>query len=128
MTADDPQHAAELDHARALVGRAHPADLPRRPWQHVGPPVSDGELVRLAAWASRDAAGTDPAVVAAGLRLLASARDELDQVEAGLLFAARSAGMTWPQVADALGLTSPQAAQQRLTRVLHRVTSSGTGR
>jgi len=53
--------------------------------------------------------------------LLAPARAELDQIEAGLLFAARAGGLTWPQIAAALALRSPQAAQQRFDRVLGRV-------
>ena len=62
-----------------------------------------------------------------GLRLLASARAELDQVEAGLLFAARGAGITWPRIADALDLGSAQAAQQRRNRVVARMSGPETG-
>ena len=78
------------------------------------------------AWCCRDAETTDRAVLEAGLRLLASARAELDQVEAGLLFAARGAGMTWPQIAGALDLGSAQAAQQRFNRVLARMSGPET--
>lgn len=124
---DDQDRAADLDRARAAVHAAGAAGLDRRPWQHVGQRASDADLVRFAAWAARDAATTDPSVLEAGLRLLAPARAELDQVEAGLLFAARSAGMTWPQIADALGLGTAQAAQQRLTRVVARASGPGTG-
>ncbi|MGY4644871.1 hypothetical protein [Cellulomonas sp. URHB0016] len=121
MTTDDHAAAAALGAARAALHRAGASDLPPRPWQAPGQPPSDTELVRFAAWASRDAASTDPDVVAAGLRLVASARAELDQVEIALLFAGRAGGMTWPQVASALGLGSPQAAQQRLDRTLSRL-------
>ncbi|SEC15421.1 hypothetical protein [Rhodococcus koreensis] len=120
MTTDDQTHAAELDSARSTLNQAGAARLERRPWEHPGQPRSDTDLVRFAAWAGRDAQGTDPAVVAAGLRLLSSARVELDQIEAGLLFAARSSGLTWPQIAEALGLGTAQAAQQRLNRVFAR--------
>ncbi|MFF2107742.1 hypothetical protein [Rhodococcus koreensis] len=120
MTTDDQTHAAELDSARSTLNQAGAARLERRPWEHPGQPRSDTDFVRFAAWAGRDAQGTDPAVVAAGLRLLSSARVELDQIEAGLLFAARGSGLTWPQIAEALGLGSAQAAQQRLNRVLAR--------
>lgn len=126
MLPDDLDRAADLDRARAVVNEAGAADLDRRPWQHPGQPASDTDLVRFAAWTARDAKSTDPAVLQAGLRLLASARAELDQVESGLLFAARAVGMTWPQIADALGLGSAQAAQQRLARVLSRVGGSET--
>jgi len=120
VTTDDQTHAAELDQARTTLNEAGAARLERRPWEHTGQPRSDTDLVRFAAWVGLDAQGTDPAVLAAGLRLLSSARVELDQIEAGLLFAARAGGMTWPQIAQALGLGSAQAAQQRLNRVLAR--------
>jgi hypothetical protein len=124
MASDDQHDAADLDHAREVLGAAGAAGLDRRPWQHPGRPVSDAELVRFAAWAARES-DPDPQVLAAGLRLLTSARAELDQIEAGLLFAARGAGMTWPQIAGALDLGSAQAAQQRLNRVLGRLGPAG---
>lgn len=127
MRDDDWDGAAALDGARGVVGAAGGAGLGSRPWQTSGQPPSDGDLVRFAVWAARHEAGTDVAVVTAGLQLLSSARAELDQVEAGLLFAARAAGMTWPQIADALGLASAQAAQQRLNRVLGRVSDGESG-
>jgi hypothetical protein len=40
--------------------------------------------------------------------------------------AADLAGMTWPQIAGALDLGSAQAAQQRLNRVLARVSRPAT--
>ena len=60
-------------------------------------------------------------IVTNGVRLLDSARSELDQVEAALLFAARAAGMTWPVLSEALGLRSAQAGQQRLNRTAARL-------
>ncbi|GLY90171.1 DNA-binding protein [Actinoallomurus iriomotensis] len=120
MPIDDQHHATDLARAREVLGAAGAAGLERRPWQHPGQPASDADLVRFAAWSARTP-DTAPEVLAAGLRLLASARAEFDQIEAGLLFAARGAGMTWPQIADALDLGSAQAAQQRLNRVLARV-------
>lgn len=120
MASDDEHHAVSLDQAREVLDAAGAGRLERRPWQPPGVPASDADLVRFAAWVAREP-GADPRVPASGLRLLASARAELDQIEAGLLFAARAAGMTWPQVADALDLASAQAAQQRMNRVLARV-------
>jgi hypothetical protein len=117
----DQSDAAALDDARKTVLAAGAADLPRQPWQRGRQPSSDTELIRFAAWQSARSAGTGPAVVEAALRLLTPARAELDQVEAGLLFAARAAGLTWPQIASALALRSPQAAQQRFDRILGRV-------
>ncbi len=56
----------------------------------------------------------------AALRLLPAAREELDQLETGLLLAARATGMTWTEMADALGLGSAQACQQRAGRLAAR--------
>jgi hypothetical protein len=56
----------------------------------------------------------------AALGLVRAARAEVDQLETGLLFAARGLGLTWAQMATALGLNSPQACQQRLDRLLAR--------
>jgi hypothetical protein len=121
----DHDAAADLDHARNVLGAAGATRLARRPWQVAGRPASDGDLVRFAAWVAREP-DADPEVLAAGLRLLTSARAELDQIEAGLLFAVRAAGMTWPRIAGALDLGSAQAAQQRLHRLLSRVDSPTT--
>lgn len=120
VTSDDQARAATLDSFRRTLHQAGGADLAPRPWQHPGQPPGDTDLVRLAAWRAADAA-VDADVVGAGLGLLASARAELDQVEAGLLFAARASGMTFQQIAGALGLGSGQAAQQRMARVLGRL-------
>ncbi|RJU00321.1 hypothetical protein D6T65_13255 [Arthrobacter frigidicola] len=126
MPSNDQSDAADLDRSRTTLNQAGADSLPRRPWQHPRQPASDTDLVWFAAWSARDIEAADPAVLAAGLRLLAAARAELDQVESGLLFAARGAGMTWPQIAEALGLGSAQAAQQRLGRVLARSSGSET--
>lgn len=117
---EDQEEAASLDRARAVLSTSGADALDRRPWQHEGQPASDTDLVRFAAWRAGAAGGTGTEILAAGLKLLVPARAELDQLEAGLLFAARAAGMTWPQLADALDLGSPQAAQQRLSRLLAR--------
>lgn len=115
----DQTDAASLDSARAVLRHVGGADLAPRPWQHGAQPAGDADLVRLAAWRASDASvGSE--VVTAGLGLLAAARAELDQVEAALLFAARGAGMTYQEIAAALGLGSGQAAQQRMARVLSR--------
>ncbi|NAZ84547.1 hypothetical protein [Kineococcus indalonis] len=124
MPLDDQRHASDLDRSRDAVHRAGAAALAPRPWQHPHQPASDTDLVRFAAWTARDAAGADPVVLDAALRLLAPARAELDQLESALLFAARGAGMTWQQIAEPLGLGSAQAAQQRLHRVLSRAGDS----
>ncbi len=56
----------------------------------------------------------------AALTLLPAARAEVDGVASGLLFLARSAGLTWAQIADAMGFRSPQACQQHVTRLAAR--------
>lgn len=92
--------------------------LDRRPWQPEPIPPSAIDLIRFFLWKSADVDVTDAAEAA--LRLLPAARAELDQLEAGLLFEARSIGLTWAQMASALGLNSPQACQQRLERLTAR--------
>ncbi|NKZ02355.1 hypothetical protein [Actinomadura latina] len=59
----------------------------------------------------------------AALSLLSAARAEVDQMEAALMFTARSRGLSWPQISRAMGLASAQAAQQRFGRVTRRVES-----
>jgi len=123
MPDDDQQMAAALTAHRSTLAAAGAAGLGRQPWQADGQPPSDGELVRLAAWRAADP-GVDREVITAGLGLLESARAELDQIEAALLFAARAGGMTYQQIGAALGLGSGQAAQQRMSRLHHRLGSA----
>ena len=51
------------------------------------------------------------------LSLLPAARAEVEGVEIGLLFGARSEGLTWAQIAEAMGFRSPQACQQYVNRL-----------
>ena len=44
-------------------------------------------------------------------------RRELDAAERGLIERARESGLPWPRIAEALGLASRQAAEQRLLRL-----------
>ncbi|TIC87752.1 hypothetical protein E8D34_08750 [Nocardioides sp. GY 10113] len=120
MSSRDQRNAEAIDRARASLRAAGAEELPPQPWQHTGQPASDADLVRYAAWRARKP-DVDIDIVTSGIRLLESARAELDQIEAALLFAARTAGVTWPNLSDALGLRSAQAAQQRLTRVAARL-------
>ncbi|WP_341715846.1 hypothetical protein QQG74_17525 [Micromonospora sp. FIMYZ51] len=48
---------------------------------------------------------------------ISSARERLDETELDLIDRARQAGATWTQVAEALGLGSRQAAEQRRQRL-----------
>lgn len=51
------------------------------------------------------------------LRMIKPARDDLNRLERATLDHARQAGMTWREIAAALGLDSPQAAHQRFDRL-----------
>ncbi|MEH1123110.1 DNA-binding protein [Micromonospora sp. CPCC 206061] len=98
-------------------------DLPRLPWMISGQPHDAVTLIRQALWRAntdRDALQI-PEDLFAAVTLLAAARSELDQMEAGLLFVARAEGLTWAQIAEALGLRTAQAAQQRHERVVARL-------
>ena len=90
--------------------------------------LSPSEAVRLVAGLGGGAlAYTDdaePQVQAedllAALSLLPLVRAELDDLEIGLHTMARGEGATWSQIAEASGLASPQAAQQRHARLQRR--------
>jgi len=92
----------------------------RAPWLHRSQPPSSVDLIHFALW--RDHAGDiDEGTLLAALTLLPAARAEVDQIEASVLFAARSHGLSWPRISHAMGLASAQAAQQRFDRVTGRV-------
>jgi hypothetical protein len=112
---DQVQAAREAD-ARGLLLEAGAARLPRPPWAHGQQPPAATDLIRFAVWQA-NAGGIGEEGVLAALSLLAAARAELDQSEAALLFTARSHGLSWPRISRAMGLGSPQAAQQRFDRV-----------
>lgn len=123
MTSDaDDVHA---DHARAarerqaqtrLAELANDAITPR-PWRPAPIPHSAGDLAHFALWRS-DALDAEDLLHA--LTLIPAARAEVEGLEAGLLFTARSAGLTWAQIAAAMGFRSPQACQQHFTRLTAR--------
>jgi hypothetical protein len=79
-------------------------------------PPSAVDLVNFELW---KAPGDRQAALAA-LQLMPAARAEIDQLEAGLLFTARSLGLTWAEMARALGLNSPQACRRRWDRLIAR--------
>jgi hypothetical protein len=62
----------------------------------------------------------DAADLTAALTLMPVVRAEVDRLEASLLLIARGQGMTWQELAFALGLGSAQAARQRYERLAHR--------
>lgn len=101
------------DEARARAVNAHLA----------GP----HEVVRLVAYLSAGSAGylaDEPPVDAddlvAALSLVPEVRSEVDDLEISLVEIARGRGMTWAEIAFALGLGSAQAAHQRHDRLSQR--------
>ena len=112
--------SAQVAARRHLMERGA-RDVPRPPWVPQGMPLDDATLIRYAMWRANSGAGLDvPADLYAALQLIESARAELDGLETGLLFVSRAEGLTWPQIAERLGVRSPQAAQQRFERVSQR--------
>lgn len=126
----DHEQAAREAAARQRLLAAGGAALPRMPWLAGRQPPAAADLVRFALWRSqpggaggrgaggRGSSGADDLVAA--LTLLPGARAEVDQTEAALLFTARAHGLSWSQISQAMGLGSPQAAQQRFGRVTGR--------
>lgn len=111
--ADQARAQREAD-ARARLLR-HGADaLGDRPWRPRPVPPSAVDLVQYALHHASDLAPQD---VLGALALLPAARAEVDGLEDGLLFVARSAGLTWAQMAQAMGFNSPQACQQHVSRL-----------
>ena len=88
-----------------------------RPWRPAPVPTSAVDLVQFALWRSGDLA---PADLLSALTLMPAARAEVDGLEDGLLFVARSAGLTWAQIAEAMGFRSRQACQQHYARLAAR--------
>ena len=129
---DQEQARREREARQHLLG-AGADQLEQRPWQVGSVPPSAVDLIQFFLWRSSAAAFDEPAgqelsdAAVAALRLLPAARAEIDQLETGLLFAARGLGLTWAQMAQALGLNSPQACQQRLDRLTARGSRSAGG-
>ncbi|PRY50701.1 hypothetical protein LY71_103265 [Geodermatophilus tzadiensis] len=118
--ADDQARAAREADAAARLLDAGAGTLPRAPWLRGAQPPAAADLVRFALWRAGTGDLDDDALLAA-LALLPAVRAEADQLEAGLLLTARATGLSWSRISAALGLASPQAAQQRFDRVSSRV-------
>src|SRR5690606_20427177 len=114
--ADRAQARREQDARRRLLGLGADS-LDARPWRPRPAPLSAYDLAHFALWRSADLAPED---ILSALALLPAARAEVEGLEAGLLFTARSAGLTWAQMAEAMGFNSPQACQQHYTRLTAR--------
>ncbi|GAA1868266.1 DNA-binding protein [Myceligenerans crystallogenes] len=111
--ADDAQALRERDAQDRLLAQGGDQIEPR-PWRPAAMPPSAVDLTQYALWRSSDL-GLDG--VSSALTLLRAARAELESVEVALLFVARSEGMTWAQIAEAMGFRSPQACQQYVNRL-----------
>lgn len=114
--ADHEQAAREQD-AQARLAELAGGALATRPWRPASVPPSAVDLGHFALWRSAD---LQPRDLLGALTLLPAARAEVDGLEAGLLFTARAAGLTWSQIASAMGFRSPQACQQHYARLTAR--------
>ncbi|MEV4099307.1 DNA-binding protein [Nonomuraea sp. NPDC049649] len=122
---DDIARSARADHAQAHREKEAREHLMRlgadalgpRPWRPAPMPPSAIDLAHFALWRGTDLSPED---ILSALALLPAARAEVEGLESGLLFTARSAGLTWAQMADAMGFNSPQACQQHYTRLTAR--------
>ena len=118
----EPERLSSADHAQAQRERDAQdklldkgADqLQPRPWRPAPAPPSAVDLTQYAVWRSSE---LTPDELLGALSLLPAARAEVEGVEIGLLFAARSEGLTWAQIAEAMGFRSPQACQQYVNRL-----------
>ncbi|MGF2949004.1 SANT/Myb-like DNA-binding domain-containing protein [Microbacterium alcoholitolerans] len=110
---DHPQAHREHEAQEHLLGLG--ADtLAARPWRPGSMPPAAVELTQFALWRSADLTSDD---LLSALALLPAARAEVEGVEAALLFTAKAAGLTWAQIAEAMGFRSPQACQQHFNRL-----------
>jgi hypothetical protein len=113
--ADNAQAERERRAQTRLTALAADAIAPR-PWRPAPVPPSAVDLAHFALWRTR----LEPDDLLHALTLLPAARAEIEGLEAGLLLTARSAGLTWAQIAHAMGFRSPQACQQHYTRLTAR--------
>ncbi|WP_166996983.1 SANT/Myb-like DNA-binding domain-containing protein [Paramicrobacterium fandaimingii] len=116
-TNSEQLQAGREGRARERLASDAEGSVAAQPWRPAHVPPSDIDLAHFALWQFRNA---DSGEVLDGLALLSAARAEVEGLEAGLLFAARSSGLTWAQIASAMGFKSPQACQQHYTRLLER--------
>ncbi|HIT74430.1 MAG TPA: DNA-binding protein [Candidatus Avipropionibacterium avicola] len=112
------QQAADAEQqAREHLAGIGATAIGPQPWRPSPMPATATDLVQYAVWRSADLSAEDLVQAAS---LLPAARAEVDGLEAGLLFAARSAGATWAELAEAMGFNSPQACQQHFARLNER--------
>lgn len=114
---DDQGRAAREQRAQQRLAKLASEVVTGRPWRPAPVPPAAVDLVQYAVWRSAD---LHPDDLLHALALVPAAHAEVDGIEAGLLFSARAAGLTWAQIASAMGFRSPQACQQHLTRLVAR--------
>src|SRR3954469_21834432 len=96
--------------ARQRLLEAGGASLPRAPWQAGPQPPSAADLIQFTLWRSHaDGAGDGELLAALALPP-----------------AARARGLSWARISQAIGLGSPQAAQQRFGRITSRAPNGGS--
>lgn len=117
--ADSTRHAqARREHAaQERILELGADQLDARPWRPSPAPPTAADLTQYALWRASDLTPDD---LLAALSLVPAAKAEVEGVETGLLFVARSAGLTWAQIAEAMGFRSPQACQQYVNRLTAR--------
>ena len=114
---DDQWQAAREQQAQTRLTELAAGVVTARPWRPASVPPAAVDLVQFALWRSAD---LQPEDLLRALALVPAAHAEVDGLEAGLLFIARGVGLTWAQIASAMGFRSPQACQQHHTRLAAR--------
>lgn len=114
---DDLAQAQRERDARGRLLDKGADTLEPRPWQPAPTPPSAVDLTQYALWRSSE---LTPDELLGALALLPAARAEVEGVEVGVLFTARNEGLTWAQIAEAMGFRSPQACQQYVNRLTAR--------
>ncbi len=123
----DQAQARREQQASTRLRRLGADRLEPRPWRPAPVPPSAVDLAHFALWRATDPSAADPSAedlsaedLLDAVTLLPAARAEVEGLESGLLFVARSAGLTWAQLAAAMGFNSPQACQQHYNRLATR--------
>ncbi len=118
----DQAQARREQQASTRLRRLGADRLEPRPWRPAPVPPSAVDLAHFALWRAADpsAEGLSAEDLLDAVTLLPAARAEVEGLESGLLFVARSAGLTWAQLAAAMGFNSPQACQQHYNRLATR--------
>ncbi|NRQ37757.1 DNA-binding protein [Nonomuraea sp. NN258] len=114
---DDHAQARREQEARGHLMRLGADGIEARPWRPAPVPPSAVDLAQFAVWRGGD---LEPEDLLSALALLPAARAEVEGLESALLFLARGAGLTWSQMANAMGFNSPQACQQHFNRLTAR--------